>query len=49
MRAYASASNQLLCSIEDGRKPTVAAIDGFALGGGLELAMVSECVSASCS
>jgi enoyl-CoA hydratase/carnithine racemase len=44
MATFLRKNNQFLCKMEDSSKPIVAAIDGFALGGGLELAMVKESV-----
>lgn len=39
VRTYLNVANELLSRIESGPKPTVAAVNGAALGGGLELAM----------
>jgi enoyl-CoA hydratase/3-hydroxyacyl-CoA dehydrogenase len=36
---YVTKANDALLAIENGKKPIVAAISSFALGGGLELAM----------
>lgn len=43
LAAYAVASNGVFCAFEDLAIPTVVAINGFALGGGLEMALSGAC------